>query len=216
MRNPFLMSSNSLLFYVSFLTNWKWDFCLQWREKNVLPHSLCKLPVGYDKPWTHHWLRLHLCGMMQMMTHSFIPHHVCAANRCNTQGWARVGTWLRGWAAWLNHSEVACYQTAVRPLSQRSPLAGASVHLHSKAALTSLCFSVCDDGNTLFQFVTGWVCQCHSDLTHVNVWQRTVHLIFIWLEDSLMEEVIFMSPTPKYHFNIPIISLHGLKECLHY
>lgn len=39
-----------------------------------------------------------------MMTNSFIPYHACAANRCNTQGWACLGTWLRGWAAWLNHS----------------------------------------------------------------------------------------------------------------
>lgn len=139
-------------------------------EKKVFPHSLCKLPVGHDKPWTHHWLQLHLSGMMQMMTNSFIPHHVFAANRGNTQGWVHLGTWLRGWAAWLNHSEVACYQTAVRPLSQRSPLAGASIHLRSEAALTSLCWIVWDEGSTLFQFVTGWVCQCHSGLTHINVW----------------------------------------------
>lgn len=45
----------------------------------------------------------HLCGMMQMMTNSFIPHHACAANLRNTQGWADLGTWLRARLTdWLN------------------------------------------------------------------------------------------------------------------
>lgn len=143
-------------------------FAMEKRKKKIPLHSLCKVPVGHDKPWTHHWLRLHLCGMMQMMTNSFIPHHACAANRCNTQGWARLGTWLRGWAAWLNHSEGACYRT-VRPLSlllwlgppftciqrQRSPLSAA------------MCVMI----EALFPFVTGWACQFHSGPTHVSVWQ---------------------------------------------
>lgn len=135
------------------MINWKWDFCLHCRGKKLIPHSL--------KPWTHHWLGLHLCGMMQMMTNSFIPHHECVANRCNTLGWVLLGTWLRGWAAWLNHSEESCYQSAVKPLSQPSPLARAFVHLYSDVALTSLLGYVCDDGSTLFQFVTKWMCQCH-------------------------------------------------------
>lgn len=151
-------------------------------HSSVSPQSA----VGYDKPWTHHWLGLHLCGVMQMMTNSFIPHHVCVANRCNTLGWVLLGTWLRGWAAWLNHSEESCYQSAVKPLSQPSLLARAFVHLYSDVALTSLLGYMCDDGSTLFQFVTRWMCQCHL---HMSTSDRGLCFWCFWLEDNLMEDV---------------------------
>lgn len=117
----------------TFLTNPKWDFCLQWK-KIFLQHSLCNLPVGHDKPWTHRSLRLHLCGMMQMMTNSFVPHHACVANRRNTQGWADLGTWLRGklpdWITqeWLPRT--CPYHAAVRLLNNL--LKQGSIDSHSK------------------------------------------------------------------------------------
>lgn len=76
---------------------------------------------------------------------------------------------------------MACYQTAVRAPS--SPLAAASVHLHAQAVFTSPS-AACDEGSTLFPFVTGRACQFHLDSACVNVWRRTVLLIFLWLEDG--------------------------------
>lgn len=84
-------------------------------------HWVCKLPLGCDKHWTHHWLQLHVHGMMQMMTNFFFPHHACDANRCNTQWWACLSTWLRGWAAPPNQSveSYCCQDTQHSPLAYR-------------------------------------------------------------------------------------------------
>lgn len=154
-------SSNSLLscFFSSVLTNWKWDFCLQWMKKKKKRRSFHTHPLqtacGHDRPWTHHWLQLRLCGMMQMMTNSFIPHHGCAANRCNTR---------RG-ASWHLAEGLNCLiesfsgEPVIRLLSGRSgspfsSLAGAFRSLTCRSWRSPLCL------RCVYVFVCVNVCLC--------------------------------------------------------
>lgn len=103
-------------------------------------HWVCKLPLGCDKHWTHHWLQLHVHGMMQMMTNFFFPHHACDANRCNTQWWACLSTWLRGWAAPPNQSvESYCCQA-----TQHSPLAYRTLFTFIELQCLPLPVAVCE------------------------------------------------------------------------
>lgn len=152
-RKPSRWSSNSLLSYISSLLNWKWDFCLQCIKRRSI-HTLSANSCGTQQAPDPSLARHHLCGMMQIMTNSFIPHHASAVNRCNT-GMGMSWHLAEGLSCRIESFRSALLSDCCQA-SQYSPLAGTSVHLHSEVPLTSLCCSVCDDGSTLLPFVNSF------------------------------------------------------------
>lgn len=98
-------------------------------EKKIFLHSLCKLPVGHDKPWTHHWLRLisvEWCKWWQIPSSLIMCVQLIGVTHRDGHALAL------GWGAELPDWIIQKWPV-IRLLSGRSALSSgrASVHLYS-------------------------------------------------------------------------------------
>lgn len=85
-------------------------------EKNPF-HTLCKLPLGHDKSWSHHWLQLQLCGRCkQWQIPSFHITRVQLIGVTHRDGHVLVLGWGAELPDWIIQ-EWPFYQCAVRLLS---------------------------------------------------------------------------------------------------
>lgn len=177
------VDGDACLFFCLFHDKLKVRFVITMKKKKDLS-TLPQSAVGHDKAWTHHRLQLHAEWCKQWQIPSSLVMRAQLIGVTHSDGCLVLAL---GWGAELPDWIIQKW-LVIRLLPAVS---SGCIQYFCSAVFTCLCFSMPDNRSTwLFQFVIEWTRQRHSHRAHVDVWQRTMHLI----QSDISNSTLLWSP----------------------